>query len=320
MYFQADTIAIEKTEVSSFIDSYVTNFGNISSLSDIKTKDLKELTKDSRTNPFKDSIEKIKTQTDDDKIGISVVDIPSGISEDKKLDVLYGCLSAAGLMESLSELVEDKKSGTPFTLYNASKENEEKLVEAGLKFYSPEDRLGFHTDGLIDGAKVKVPNYIAVYNIMVAYRKPGNFYYLPKSLWKDYNKFRDAFGINKDVSFSMTPIVYAGKDGELVSSEGKTLTCPVFSSDSCTDAIFFNGEVSSDCNKITTLAAEMTESLLDNPDRWAAPIKNRRLFIMNNKSGFHARDIFADPIDGVRYTRSFMRFVSEEGQCIKETA
>lgn len=320
MYFQADTISIEKTEVSSFIDSYVKRFGNISSLSDIRGENLKKLAKGRWDNPFKNSISKIQTQIKDGKIGISVVDIASGISEDKSLDVLYGCLAAAGLMESLSELVEDKKSGSPFTLYNASKENEERLVEAGLKFYSPEDRLGFHTDGLIDGEKVKVPDYIAVYNIMVAYREPGNFYYLPKSMWRDYNKFRDAFGVNEDVSFSMTPIVYAGKDGELISSKGKTLNCPVFWSDTYADAIFFNGEVNSSCKQIASIAAEMTKSLLDNPDRWSAPIKNRRLFIMNNRNGFHARDIFADPIDGVRYTRSFMRFVSEEGQCIKDTA
>lgn len=54
----------------------------------------------------------------------------------------------------------------------------------------------------------------------------------------------------------------------------------------------------------------MLASLSRNSIRISTPLRSRRLFILNNWLGAHARDIFEEPIEGVKYTRSFFRSMS----------
>ncbi|WP_235033917.1 hypothetical protein [Pantoea sp. 18069] len=47
----------------------------------------------------------------------------------------------------------------------------------------------------------------------------------------------------------------------------------------------------------------------------STPLRPRRLFILNNWLGAHARDIFEEPLENVKYTRSFFRMMSKEAAC-----
>ncbi|WP_170337352.1 hypothetical protein [Ruegeria arenilitoris] len=319
MYSFISASAAGLAHTQEFARRYLTLTGEFTSLSHIEKSKVQEILNDDRDGLFAAQVEKIQAKLKDPEIGIAAVDIPTGIMDNAAADTLCACLAATAISSAIAEPTENERNATPFTLYNASQKNEDKLKEAGLKFYSPEERLGFHTDGQLRPEGVFVPDFISVYNVMIAYRQPGSFYYLPFELWREREEFREAFGVNQDVRFSLTPIVYAGQNGEIESSDGRVIKAPVFWSDGTKERVFFNGEVDVGSKVHIQLSRDMSRSLLDNPERIACPIRNRRLFIMSNSRGFHARDVFSDPIKGVPYTRSFIRFVSRAAQQVKKS-
>lgn len=82
--------------------------------------------------------------------------------------------------------------------------------------------------------------------------------------------------------------------------------------------VFLNGEVVGSSSvqtweRLKHSVKGLTASLSSNSERLGAPIKGRRMFILNNTLGFHARDIFEESIPGTKYTRSFLRTVAREG-------
>lgn len=311
-----DPFVLGRVQAIDFVKKYEHEYGPLRSLADIRLARLQGVMRDDRADLFADILSDLGTALADPEVGFGAIDMPS-LSDNAQADALYGCLLATALQAEISEPVEDRYSGTPFSLYNASQENEDKLVEAGLKFYSPEDRLGFHSDGLITENGIHVPKYVSVYNLMIAYRKPGNFYFLPTQVWDEKNKFKQAFGINRDVTFSMTPIVHALDTGEIRATRSEPVTAPLFWQDGDAETVFYNGEIDTGPKELIALADDMRQSLLDNPQRITCPIRNRRMFIMANDKGFHARDIFADPVVGTKYTRSFLRYVSHDAHLVK---
>ena len=311
-----DPFALGKTQAINFVKKYEAENGPLRSLADIRLTRLQRVWRDDREDLFADILSDVCAGLADPEVAFAAIDMPS-MSDNAQADALYGCLLATAFQAAISEPVEDRHSGTPFSLYNASQDNEDKLVDAGLKFYSPEDRLGFHSDGLITENGIHVPKYVSVYNLMIAYRKPGNFYFLPTQVWDEMDKFKKAFGVNRDVTFSMTPIVHSLDSGEIRATRSEPVTAPLFWQDGDDEAVFYNGEIDTGPKELIALAEDMRQSLLDNPRRITCPIRNRRMFIMANDKGFHARDIFADPVVGTKYTRSFLRYVSHDAHCVK---
>jgi hypothetical protein len=59
----------------------------------------------------------------------------------------------------------------------------------------------------------------------------------------------------------------------------------------------------------------MLISLSTNKTCISTPLRPRRLFVLNNWLGAHARDIFKEPLENVKYTRSFFRMMSKEAAC-----
>lgn len=53
----------------------------------------------------------------------------------------------------------------------------------------------------------------------------------------------------------------------------------------------------------------MRNSLLKNDFKIRIPQKERRIIFLNNILGFHARDIFEEPIEGVDLSRVMLRMV-----------
>lgn len=51
------------------------------------------------------------------------------------------------------------------------------------------------------------------------------------------------------------------------------------------------------------------DSLNKNPTKIYLAQKERRAFYMKNTAGFHAREIFEDPIEGIDLTRVYLRAV-----------
>jgi hypothetical protein len=255
---------------------------------------------------------------DDPHCGIIAVDVPQGLATTATADAVMGAVVAAAVATRFMTPALDVRNGTPFTLYTASSRNEAQLKQAGLKFFSPTEKLGFHTDGLIRNDAIYVPQYLALYNILVAYRRPGNFYWAPFSLWSEFESYGERLGWNVPYRFAMTPIVYAGSIGEAAPPAPRLIEAPIFWRDETgQSAVFLNGEVTGpapgagQCDMEQVIG--MKDSIAARSLRLALPQRARRLLLMNNTAGFHARDIFADPIADVRYTRAFIRSVSLEG-------
>jgi len=319
MHIKPGSIEADLASTREFCADLETSLHSVNSLSDINSSVQKASLK-LKDHPFLAKIrDKAMVSLGDPEVGIVAIDIPSGLNDDRNRDALLGSMVATAIVSSISLTVPDHRNETPFTLYNASVENEEQLKAAGVRYYSPEDRLGFHTDGLVRDGEVLVPNFISIYNLLIAYRNPGNFYFLPFALWDEYEIFSKKLGIGREYRFSMTPIVYADRDGKIEAAAGRFLNSPIFFRTECNSSLmFFNGEVDEDDPELCKAINLMKSSMLDNTRRISIPFQNRRLFVMANKKGLHARVVFADPIPNVKFTRSFLRYVSADGECVSK--
>lgn len=253
----------------------------------------------------------------DPLLGIFTLDIPGGIDPDPNRDALFGAIIAAALMGRMFEPVYDPASQTPFTVYNASPDNEKRLRQAGLHFFASGEKVGFHTDGSIDERTVSVPEYIGLYNLLINYQKPGNLYWLPFSLWEEFDAYAERFGWAVPYRIELTPAVYSNADETIIFAT-RSVQAPIFSRSNERQAIvFFNGRIVGrerfNGQDIDQLVAEMGQSISLNPVRYCIPQRQRRLVFARNTCGFHARDMLEKPYHGCKYTRSFIRAVSASG-------
>jgi hypothetical protein len=320
-HYAAPIINVDRDTCREFIDILRRDGVNLSSLDALRDQSVFGDRRSAVETLIGDLQHDVTRALSDPDCGIIALDIPSGIEQNPTADTLMGAVIAAAVGTGFMTPTIDVRNGTPFTLYNASADNEAALKQAGVKFFSPNEKLGFHTDGRISGEAVYVPETLLIYNILIAYRRPGNFYWVPFNLWTEKDRFAEALGWNTAYRFEMTPIVYSGSAGQVSASAAKAIEAPIFwRDDQGNSAIFMNGEVIGKAGELGEFRRELVESMKDsissNPARLAIPQKARRLLLMNNTAGFHARDIFNDPIAGTRYTRSFMRSVSMEGPCI----
>ncbi|SDL94412.1 hypothetical protein SAMN05192555_1089 [Franzmannia pantelleriensis] len=304
-----------------FIKSLADNNINPTSLDIFKTSTIREEIDHLSYNIAEDIHADISSALQDDSCGIAALDIPEGVSNDPTHDALVGAIVAQAIVNKFMSPAIDRKNHTPFTLYNASKEGEKKLKKSGLRFYSPEEKLGFHTDGRIDSPNVYIPERLSIYNLLIAYKKPGDFYWLPFALWGEFESFAESIGWNVPYKFELTPIVYSGRGGELERPTLSAVEAPIFFKEGPKKSMFYNGELADLDNGIDNRSISMSlrESMQNNIFRYYVPQRARRVIIMNNSSGAHSRDIFNSPVAGTRYTRSFMRSISLEGMCVGRT-
>ena len=253
-------------------------------------------------------------------LGIFTIDIPEGIDPNPNKDAFFAATMAASLMGSIFEPIYDPASHTPFTVYNASPENEQRLLKAGLHYFASGEKVGFHTDGSIDETTISVPEFISLYNLLINYQKPGNLYWVPFSLWEDFDAFADRFGWAVPYRVELTPTVYSNMK-ETTLLRPRSVDVPIFSRvGENHPVVFFNGRVLGrqrfNGEEIDQLVAEMGQSISLNPVRYCIPQRQRRLVFARNTCGFHARDMLEKPLEGCKYTRSFIRAVSACGPVV----
>lgn len=259
----------------------------------------------------------VEGNLEDPSCGIVAIDVPEGVGDNVNEDAKYGAIIAVCMFARFMTPTIDSLNQTPFTLYSASLDNERQLQNAGVKFFSPSEKLGFHTDGRLDGPSVYIPKFIALYNLLIAYRRPGDFYWIPFNLWDDRDRHAERIGWNIPYKFALTPIVYS--NSEAISNKGpRIIEAPIFTKGVTGEMnVFMNGEVvglsSGDDNAATASAAAMKDSISRNGRRYCIPQRTRRILIMKNTAGFHARDILEEPIENTKHTRSFIRTISMEG-------
>ena len=265
---------------------------------------------------FENLIRLIKENIADHTKGVAAVDIPQHSALSPLEDAYWGVSLALSITRNIFQPIDDRINDTPYTVYAASHRNSDKLACLGLPRVAPETKLGFHTDGLLMGQRIALPHRIMLYNISIEYDKPGNFYWIPFSLWHEKQKYIDKIGIGNKYQISVTPSVYETKTGGIETVSPHYVRAPIFVDASAFDyPMYLNGTVIGRADSTdfdVDIVQQMKKSLSLNPKRFAIPQKARRLIFAKNTTGAHARDIFESPNTKAEYTRVFIRSVDKD--------
>lgn len=262
---------------------------------------------------FSEKIEHIKKALSDNKSGIAASDIAELTELGPDENAYWGVVIALALGSNLFKLSKDIANQTPYTIHAASYEQSKELVKLGLDTIAPEKKLGFHTDGIISGTQVFMPHNIMLYNVIIEYKNPGNFYWVPFELWTQKKLFMDRIGIGKRYRIRVTPSIYEFGKGKVEVVSPHEIQAPIFVEDPTEGyPLYLNGEVIGACDDDGAELSEIADlknSISRNKLRYVIPQKARRIIFVSNTKGAHARDVFEESITGVTYTRVFMRSV-----------
>jgi hypothetical protein len=262
---------------------------------------------------FQKEIGEIKAALANPEVGIIAADIAESSELSADENAYWGVVVALALGSNIFKPAKDEANKTPYTVYAASYEKSKALVDFGLDTIAPETKLGFHTDGTINKSRVFMPYNIMLYNIVIEYKKPGNFYWVPFALWTEKKQFMDRIGIGKRYRIKVTPSVYEFSKEKIENFSPLEIEAPIFVKNAEHDyPLYINGNVFGICEDDAfdpAVIDALKESISQNKIRYAVPQKSRRAIFACNLKGAHARDIFEEPLYDVPYTRIFMRSV-----------
>lgn len=314
-YVEAPSFSLDKKKVRQFCHDVLEVGGELRSLGDTKDASVLEHLSCELKTSLSGTIAQIEAPITDKTCGIATIDIPQ-IYQDLTDDAIAGALVSIALTSVLIKPSKDIENLTPFTMFSASYESNKALNEAGLLNISPTDILDFHSDGLIRGVSLGVPRYIAIYNTFINYRKCGSFYWIPTSSIENLSEHVERIGFDDDFTFDLTPAIYGETGSRIDHVVERKVKTAIFSKDADGSIItFMNGKFAGKEGAGTDYANHLKAfraAIAKSPLRYAAAQKSRRLIVLNNSSGFHARDIFKDPIPGHEETRNYLRSVSME--------
>jgi hypothetical protein len=260
---------------------------------------------------FKDEIKRLSTFMNDPYIGISALDVPETNNFDKKLNSVYGIAVAMGIFGNIGNPSIDFINKMPFEIFSASHENLKLLESKELIQYPPGVKLGFHNDGMFSDNEINIPLHIMVYNMYINYRRPGNFKWVPIASWGEADKFINLLK-EKLAKIRITPNFYFDDEGKIKSTLVDMIEVPICQVNDGGERLFFlNGSVLQADNgmEIVDLVNAMRDSISNNHMKILINQKERRAIYLKNDFGFHARDIFEDPIEDADLTRVFIRAV-----------
>lgn len=259
---------------------------------------------------FNEEITSIITLLNNHDIGIAALDLPESPDFNKELNILYGAAIVIGIFNSIGQASIDPVNKIPFTLHTASHSSGKLLNDTS---HTPDAKLGFHNDGIVDAGSLAIPHHIAVYNLYISYRNPGKFRWVPTNLWKENQIFGTEISTDQiRVKIKLTPYYHKDSDGNLVETELDSLEVPISALNKNKKRRYFlNGTLIDNANtpENIDLIKKIRNSIEYNEDQIQIDQKERRAFYIKNSMGFHARDVFNDPIEGVDLTRVFLRLV-----------
>ncbi|WP_087004915.1 hypothetical protein [Rhizobium sullae] len=316
-FVSAPVTVLDKNAVREFCEAHLLREGDVLPL--IATADSGTMSglAEAASAHFCPHLQESIASFSDPDIGISGIDIPE-IYDDPTKDAITGALVAVSISQTLMPSILDKENRTPFSMFNASPANNAVLNEAGLKNISPTDILDFHSDGGIFNSRLSVPKFISIYNIFINYKRRGNFYWIPTSAIDNIDEYFDKIGTEDNYLFDLTPSVYSDRGSEIRSISANRAETAIFQKVDGRIITFMNGDFlgrsTGGGNNFTIgLLDEFKDVIRRTRPKYAVPQESRRIVILNNAHGFHARDIFEEPVEGHPYTRSYLRSASLDG-------
>ncbi len=267
---------------------------------------------------FFKEINEIISLLDDVNIAISAFDIPESTLHHKEFNDIYGVAVMLGIFNNIGNSNIDRINELPFTIHKALHSNAERLESMGMSGYTLGVKLEFHNDGLLSHEKIEISKTIALYNLYIGYHNPGNFMWIPTKLWDDYEKYGSLSIKDKmSVKIKLSPIFHVDKNNEIVDSGLSYVKAPVSSINEEGQLKFFiNGQVLPEDNDKPQVdfIKSILDSLQNNPNKIYIPQKERRAIFLRNTDGFHARDVFEDPIKGVDLSRVLLRSIDIDSE------
>lgn len=243
--------------------------------------------------------------------GIAAVDIPELAEIDSDANTVGGVATVLGLFSRIGVADRRQTGGMPFTLHTASYTNVKRLNEAGLGKFAPDAKLGFHNDGVVKAGEIEIPRFIAVYNLYLAYQKPGNFSWVPTHRCDPLRHFELTDRNGAEALVSLTPRVTFDQEGKPVISGVQEVRTPIAFKNPAGEVRFFlNGDVEASKNTPDMFNLfRWAKDAIAASSRMTVPQRERRVIFVRNTHGFHARDIFEDPYPGTDLTRVYLRVV-----------
>ncbi|NTF59331.1 hypothetical protein G6L12_30895 [Agrobacterium rhizogenes] len=255
-------------------------------------------------------ISSIEAELADDGNGITYIDFNIPATVDLQQSIIISLVLFNYINTSIFTPALDIKNSSPFTLHRSTAENKNAMISAGIKFYQPDEKLGYHNDVYRDSNRYFIPKYVSLSNLFIGYKSPGEFLYINKNHWPEFNALYDR-GHEKHFNFRPTPVVY---ESVLKNAPGLDdwVKIPVFWQNQAGERYAFcNGELV-DIDDGTTIISEMKDTLLNTQNPIAIPQAIGRVQVFRNDLGFHSRDIFRDQYVLNGTTRLFARAVSQE--------
>jgi hypothetical protein len=175
--------------------------------------------------------------------GIAVIDIPESPLLTPAQNTLAGVAAVVGLFGFIGTPVGNLLGDLPFTLHRASHSQISKMKDIGLANFAPDAKLGFHNDGNIIDTRAELPLHISIYNLLISYRQPGNFSWVPLRDWSESKDFEKYAGIRSQAVIRLTPTVHFDNDGKPVITGVEKITMPlIFRNQLGQMRFFLNGD------------------------------------------------------------------------------
>lgn len=242
------------------------------------------------------------------------IDIPKTASESIP-EPIYATAIFHLLNNAMFMPVCDTGNNLPYTIYKCTAENASKMKDAGIRFYTPNEKLGYHNDVFHQSGRYYLPRFVSILNLFIGYHSPGSFHFVDKRRWSE---FADIVENGKRFSFSFrpTPVVYESKLENQKELEDYRSINAFWTNEEDQSFAFCNGELKAEQSQGSELISTMQHQMSATCPKDSLPQRTLRIMLFRNDLGFHSRDIFKDQFILNGTTRLFVRACSRESESV----
>lgn len=275
------------------------------------TRRLRELGRVTVEEDFLDILDALE----DPERGVFAIDIPSLDSYSKEHNAIYGVAAALGLFSALETPHFQPPGDLPFSVHKASHSSSSAIARARDDGIVPSKKLGFHNDFYLEEDAVVLPRLVGAYNVFIGYSPLGDFSWVPTSKWKDAREFSSDERLRAPIKIALSPALLSQGTGFYPIGRDHVYVPLISKFPEDAHHFYLNGQVAPFVGNdyFVSSLAQMRASIASNPFRIRIPQRERRLILIRNDHGFHARDVFDQPLLGLDLSRVFLRMMSVAG-------
>lgn len=246
--------------------------------------------------------------------GIVALDFPEIDNESAQYSATTKTAVMLGLFGQLGHASFSDRENLPMSIHSAKHSDIDFLASVGSGVIHPGTKLGFHNDGLLIDGQAFIPNHIGLMNLYIGYRETGKFYWVnSEDLNIDLEELKTRYSVNafKPSVIELSPAIYVEENGETEVDNENTVNIPIIGKSKNGIGFFLNGKVTekyNDAEKVK-LFSEIKNNIENCSNIFEMEQREGRIIFFQNNRGFHARDIFESPFEGIDLSRVMLRIV-----------